>query len=45
MKNDDLNARLRALGFFALADALDDIIPDWDDMSGDDDMEYLGFLD
>jgi len=27
MKDDDLNARLRALGFFALADVLDDIIP------------------
>jgi len=27
MKDDDLNARLLALGFFALADVLDDIIP------------------
>ncbi len=27
MKDDDLDARLRALGLFALADALDDIIP------------------
>lgn len=27
MKDDELNARLRALGFFSLADALDDIIP------------------